>query len=61
LTKKELGHIKVNYFRRGILGVNVDSSAWLYYLSLKKDTLLAHLQTKSRAVKEIRFYVGGRQ
>ena len=28
LTRKELGHIKFYYFRRGVLGIKVDSSAW---------------------------------
>ncbi len=37
LTKKELGHIKVKYFSKGVLGLNVDSSAWLYSLSLQKE------------------------
>jgi hypothetical protein len=58
LTKKELGHIKVNYFKKGILSVNVDSSSWLYSLTLKKETLLAKLGRKSKEIKDIRFRIG---
>ena len=58
LTKKELGHIKLNYFRKGILGLNVDSSAWLYSLNLKKTSLLNKLKDFSSEIKEIRFSIG---
>lgn len=36
LTKREIQHIKFNYFRSGIFGIKVDSSAWLYQLNFKK-------------------------
>lgn len=58
LTKKELGHIKLNYFRKGILGLSVDSSVWLYSLNLKKTALLNKLKECSPEVKEIRFNIG---
>jgi predicted nucleic acid-binding Zn ribbon protein len=58
LTKKELMHIKFNYFRGGILALNVDSSAWLYKLNLKKETFLAVLNKKSNNLKDIRLYLG---
>lgn len=58
LTKKELGHIKFHYLRKGILGLSVDSSAWLYSLNLKKEVLLAKLNKCSQAIKEIRFSIG---
>lgn len=58
LTKKELRHIKCNYFRGGVLGVSVDSSAWLYHLSLKKEDLLLRLRKELPALKEIRFKLG---
>ena len=58
LTKKELQHIKFNYFKRGILGVSVDSSAWLYKLSLQKEDLLHKLSGDLPAIKDIRFWVG---
>jgi hypothetical protein len=58
LTKKELMHTKFSYFRGGILALNVDSSAWLYKLNLKKETLLAELNKKFNNLKDIRFYLG---
>lgn len=58
LTKKELGHIKVNYFRKGVLGVNVDSSTWHYSLSLRKEELLEKIKKELGAVKDIRFRIG---
>ena len=58
LTKKELGHIKVKYFSKGILGINVDSSVWLYMLNLKKGELLAQGQKEFLGLKNINFRIG---
>jgi hypothetical protein len=58
LTKKELRHIKFNYFKKGVIGLNVDSSSWLYNFTLQKDVLLAKLNRQSSAVKGIRFSLG---
>ncbi|MFH0935882.1 MAG: DciA family protein [Candidatus Omnitrophota bacterium] len=59
LTKKELKHIKFNYFKKGILGIRVDSSAWLYSLDLKKEKLLVLLNNNPGVqVKSIRFNIG---
>ena len=58
LTKKELGHIKVNYFKGGVLNVSVDSSAWLYSLSLKKEAILESLKENHDSLKDIRFRIG---
>jgi len=58
LTARELRHIKLNYFKKGILGLSVDSSSWLYNLNLQKEELLARLQRNSGAIKEIRFRIG---
>lgn len=58
LTKKELGHIKFNYFRKGTLNLLVDSSSWLYNLTLKKEDLLLKLNKKSCVIKDIRFRIG---
>ena len=58
LTKKELGHIRVKYFSKGILGLSVDSSAWLYVLSLKKEELLKELKKENPGVKNINFRIG---
>lgn len=58
LTRAELRHIKLTYFRKGILYVNVDSSSWLYSLTLKKDGVLNKLAKDKRAVKDMRFRIG---
>jgi len=58
LTKRELGHIKFNYFRKGILSIKVDSSTWLYHLSLQKEDLLTKLRQKYSTIKDIRFCIG---
>lgn len=58
LTKKELGHIKVKYFSKGVLGLSVDSSAWLYILSLKEEELLHRLKKENSGLKSIKFRIG---
>ncbi|MDI6759126.1 MAG: DciA family protein [Candidatus Omnitrophota bacterium] len=58
LTKKDLRHIKFNYFKKGILSVSVDSSSWLYDLSLRKENLLQEINKESSLVKDIRFHIG---
>jgi len=58
LTKKELQHARVNYFKKGVLSVNVDSSGWLYHLGSKKEALLAKLRKQSGGIQDIRFYIG---
>ena len=58
LTKKELGHIKFNYFRKGVVNVSVDSSTWLYHLNLQKKVLLDKLIKESGSIKDIRFRIG---
>jgi len=58
LTKKESQHIKFNYSKKGILSLYVDSSSWLYILTLQKEELLARINKKSNTVKDIRFRIG---
>lgn len=57
LGKKEKKHVKLGYFRKGTLGLSVDSSAWLYHLSLQKEKLLAKLTRKYDRIKTLRFYL----
>jgi hypothetical protein len=57
-TKKELQHVALAYFRKGILAVTVDSSTWLYHLNLRKAQLLRQLTELSGEVKDIRFVIG---
>ena len=58
LTKKESQHIRIEYFSKGVLGLNVDSSAWLYILSLKKEALLKELRKENPELKNINFRIG---
>lgn len=58
LTKKELGHIKFNYFKKGIFGLKVDSSSWLYLLTMQKKDLLLRLQKRIDGVKDLRLRLG---
>lgn len=58
LTKKEYGHIKFNYFKKGILGFKVDSSTWLYSLNLKKEGIVQQLKKELPDLKDIRFRIG---
>lgn len=53
LTSKERKHIKCNRLYNGVLTVNVDSSVWLYQLTLRKETLVDKL-----GLKNIRFCIG---
>ena len=58
LTKKEIKHIKVKYFRKGVLGVAVDSSVWMYHLNLQRHQLVEKLHKDCADIKDIRLFVG---
>ncbi len=58
LTKKELGHIRVKYFKKGVLALSADSSSWLYHLGIKREDILSRLRQKTAAIQEIRFCLG---
>lgn len=58
LTKREQEHIKFYYFKKGILGVKVDSSGWLYKFSLEKARILSKLSRFSDEIKDIHFRIG---
>ncbi len=51
-------NIKVKYFSKGVLGLSVDSSVWLYILSLKKEELLGKLKKESPGLKNINLRIG---
>ena len=53
LAAKERRHVKCQSLKAGVLTVNVDSSAWLYQLSLKKSGFI-----KTLGIKDIRFRIG---
>ncbi len=58
--KKAAGHTRPVSVRRGVLNVNVDDSAWLYELTLKKKEILKKLDIKLKGhrPKDIRFRIG---
>ena len=58
LTNRERQHIKFKYFKKGVMGVSVDSSSWLYNFTLKKEHLLSQLRYKTDKIKDIRFRLG---
>jgi len=58
LSKKELSHVKFRYLRKGVLGIAVDSTGWLYQLNLQKPKLMAKLGGKLQGIKDLRFYMG---
>lgn len=58
LTKRELEHIKVKQFKHGVLSLSIDSSAWLYNFNLKKEGLMARIQTDHAEIKDIKFRIG---
>jgi len=57
-STKERRHVQFNYLKKGVLGLKVDSSVWLYHLNLKKEGLLIELGRNPWAIKEIRFRLG---
>jgi len=57
-SNKELKHLQFSAIKKGILNIKVDSSAWLYYLNLKKKSLLTKCAEKSPEIKDIRFSIG---
>jgi hypothetical protein len=58
LSKKELGHVRVKYFKKGVLALSADSSSWLYHLGLQKEDILSRLRQKTAAIQEVRFCLG---
>jgi hypothetical protein len=57
-SRKEQQHIRFWYFRGGNLGIQVESSSWMYYFNIKKEKLLASVRKVSPSVKDIRFSIG---
>lgn len=57
-TVREMKHIRFHYLRKGTLGIKVESSSWLYHLSLKKQDLLEKMRLRSPEIKDLRFSIG---
>lgn len=58
LTTQEKKHVKFSYFNKGVLALNVDSSSWLYHISLRKEKLINRLKKQTKTIKDIRFRIG---
>ena len=61
LSLKEREHVRLIYCRNGVLGLAVDSSAWLYQLTLHKTKLLDKLNKQMKdmpRIKDVRFHIG---
>ena len=56
--KKGIKHTKIIGIKDGRLLVNVDSSVWLFQLSIKRNSLLEKLRRVTDNLKEIRFRIG---
>jgi predicted nucleic acid-binding Zn ribbon protein len=54
---KAVAHTKIVRLTKGVIRVNVDNSAWLFDLNLKKKRILKSLQ-KAMSVEDIRFQLG---
>ena len=51
-------HAAIHGFRDGVLSIHVDSSIWLFQMSLKKKTFLNELQKKNPDIKQVVFKIG---
>jgi predicted nucleic acid-binding Zn ribbon protein len=58
MAKEGAEHSTVIDFQKGILRINVDSSAWLYQLNMQKTALLKNLKAEIPEVTDIIYKVG---
>ncbi len=60
IEAKAISHTKPVAIKKNILTIEVDSSTWLYMLSLKKKNTLAKIQKAlgKEKIKDIRFRMG---
>jgi len=58
LTRQERCHVAVAYFRKGVLGLKVDSSSRLYHMNLHRQKLKEQLSAFCSEIKDIRLTVG---
>lgn len=60
IDSRAFQHTKIANFKKGILTINVNSSMWIYELTLKKDEILKGLRRKKffKDLKDIRFRIG---
>jgi hypothetical protein len=58
LTENERPHAQAVYYRKGILGVTVESPHWLYYFSMRKKKLIEAMTAHVSDIGDMRFTVG---
>ena len=58
VNPQELKHTRFVGIKEGKIFVNVDSSAWLYQMNIKKNRILERLKEEISEIKEIRFTLG---
>ena len=54
---KAFGHTKIVYLTKDKIRVNVDNSAWLYELNLRKERIAREL-LKDLKIEDVRFKLG---
>lgn len=59
LSREDLKHARFGYFKKGVLGIEVDSSSRLYLLTMRKETIMERLRKKTSVVRDVRFRLGG--
>ena len=60
IEAKAIFHTKPVAIKKNILTIEVDSSTWLYFLSLKKKTILKNMEKTlgKGKIEDIRFRIG---
>jgi predicted nucleic acid-binding Zn ribbon protein len=58
VVKEGAEHSTVMDFQKGVLRINVDSSAWLYQLNMQKAAFLKDLKNEIPDITEIIYKVG---
>ncbi len=58
VDKKAIGHTAISGLKDGRLTVSVDSSAWLFQMSVMKRRLLKGLQELEPSIQQISFRIG---
>jgi predicted nucleic acid-binding Zn ribbon protein len=58
VVKEGAQHSTVTDFKKGVLRINVDSSAWLYQLNMHKAAFLKGLKSELPEITDIVYKVG---
>ncbi len=58
IGKEACRHTKIDGINNGMMNILVDSSAWLFQMSLKKKSILGKIQKELSHIKKISFKIG---